>query len=59
VPACDVRKFLNSKAVLISTQTFKVYSCPVKHSKTTQFLAFPFEKRTKMHWTGIRLHAEF
>lgn len=59
MPSYHVRKSLNSKAVLISSKTFEVRSCPVGHSKTTQILALPFGKRTKMHWRGIRIQAEF
>lgn len=59
MPAYYVRKFLISKAFLISTQTFEVHNCPVEHSKTTQVLALPIGKGTKMHWRGLRLQAEF
>lgn len=55
IPAYHVRKFLNAKAILISTQTFEVHSCPVEHNKTTQFLALPFGKRDqdKLEWDKI------
>lgn len=59
VPAYNVKKFLNPKAVLISIQTFEVHNCSVEHSKTTQFLALPFGKGTKMHRRRRRLQAEF
>lgn len=57
--AYHVRKFLNAKAVLISAQTSEVHSCSVEHNKTTQFLALPFGKGTKINWSGIKLQAEF
>lgn len=43
-PAYHVRKFLNLKAFLISSQTVEVHSGPVEHSKTTQLFDLSLEK---------------
>lgn len=43
-PAYHVRKFLNSKAFLISSQTSEVHSGPVEHSKTIQLFDLSLEK---------------